>query len=88
MSTNKLLEKVESYFDLSAQKREKKHHKLLKIIRKLEAKRDAIEVELIKAGKEDDTSARFQELDTELKVILKLIKKAKKHDPREQADGP
>ena len=80
MSTNKLLDKLEVFFDLSAKKQKKKHHKLLKIIRKLEQKKDALEAELIEAGKEDDTSSRYHELDTELKAISKLIKRAKKHD--------
>ncbi|TNF89420.1 MAG: hypothetical protein JSU67_07555 [Gammaproteobacteria bacterium] len=80
MSTNKLLDKLEGFFDLSAKKQQKKHHKLLKIIRKLEQKKDALEAELIEAGKEDDTSSRYHELDTELKAISKLIKRAKKHD--------
>ncbi len=82
MSTNSLLEKLESFFDLSAQKQEKKHDKLLKIVRKLEEKRDAIEAQLVEAGKSDETSSQYHELETELKVVLKLIKKAKKHDPQ------
>ena len=80
MSTNKLLEKLENFFDLSRQKQQKKHHKLLKIIEKLEDKKAGLEEELIAAGKADDTSARYHELDKELKVVSKLIKKAKKHD--------
>ena len=80
MSTNKLLDRLEGFFDLSVQKQQKKHHKLLKIIRKLEEKKSKLEAQLIEAGREDDTSSRYHELDTELKVITKLIKKAKKHD--------
>ena len=80
MSTNNLLQKVEDFFNLSKHKQEKKHHKLVKILRKLERKKDGLEAELITAGKVDDTSARYRELRKELKVVRKLIKKAKKHD--------
>lgn len=80
MSTNELFGKLEKFFGLSAQKQEKKHHKLLKIIDKLEAKRAALEEELIAAGKADDTSSEYHELSKEVKVISKLIKRAKKHD--------
>lgn len=80
MSTNKLLEKLDRFFDLSAQKQEKKHHKLLKIIDKLEAKRTALEEELIDAAKADDTSSEYHELRKEVKVVSNLIKRAKKHD--------
>jgi len=80
MSTNNLLEKLEGFFDLSTQKQEKKHHKLVKILHKLEEKKDGLEAELITAGKADDTSERYRELRQELKVVRKLIKKARKHD--------
>ena len=80
MSTNSLLQKLEDFFDLSKQKQEKKHHKLEKILRKLEKKKDRLEAELITAAKADDTSDRYRELRKELKVIRKLIKKAKKHN--------
>ena len=80
MSTSNLLQKVEDFFDLSKRKQEKKHHKLEKILRKLEEKKDGLEAELIAAGKADDTIARYRELRKELKVERKLIKKAKKHD--------
>jgi Mg2+ and Co2+ transporter CorA len=49
-------------------------------MRKLEKKKDRLEAELITAGKADDTSDRYRELRKELKVIRKLIKKAKKHN--------
>jgi len=80
MSTNKLLEKLENFFDLSAHKQQKKHEKLLKIIDKLEARKIVVEAELIEAGKADDTSDEYHELSKEVKVVSKLIKKAKQHD--------
>ena len=85
MNTNKLLAKLEGFLGLSAHKQQQKHHKLQKIIRKLEAKREKLEEELVEAGKADETSARYHDLNTELKVIHKLIKKAKQHDVQDQA---
>ncbi len=79
MSTNKLLGKLENFFDLSKKKQEKKQHKLLKIIDKLEVKKAALEEELMEAAKADDTSSEYHELKKEVKVISKLIKRAKKH---------
>ena len=79
MGTNKLIGKLEDYFDLSKKKQEQKQDKLLKIIEKLESKKTSLEAEVIQESKIDDTSARYQELSRELKVISRLIKKAKKH---------
>jgi len=79
MSTNKLMDKLEHFFDLPSQKQQKKHHKLQKIISKLEARREELEAALIEAGKKDDTSGAYHDLKTELKVVRKLVKKAKKH---------
>lgn len=80
MNMNKLLKKLEDFFDLSTQKQEKKHKKLLKIIKKLEEKKIDLDEAVIKESKIDDTSERYHELSKESKVISKLIKKAKKHD--------
>ena len=78
MDTNELVEKLESFFDLSKKKKKKKQQKLLKIINKLEDKKSALEIDVIEEGKIDDTSIRYNELEQELKVISQLIKKAKK----------
>jgi hypothetical protein len=77
---NKLLKKLEHFLDLSTKKQEKKHKKLLKIIKKLEQKKVDLDEELVKESKIDDTSERYHELTKKLKVISKLIKKAKKHN--------
>ena len=45
MGTNKLLAKLEKFFDLSKKKQRKKHDKLLKIIRELEEKKSELEQE-------------------------------------------
>lgn len=81
MDTNKLVEKVEEFFDLSKKKQHKKHDKLLKIIHKLEKKQSTLEQKLQKEGQVDAGSSRYQDLQRELRVISKLISKAKHNDP-------
>jgi len=80
MGINKLLHKLDDFLDLSKQKQEKKHNKLLKIIKKLEAKKLELEQEVIDESKVDDTSDKYRELSKKLNVVSKLIRKAKKHD--------
>ena len=80
MDTAKLVEKLEGYLDLSQKKRRKKHDKLLKIIKKLEARKAAIETEIVEQSKLDETSSRYRELRQEMKIVTRLIKKAKKQD--------
>ena len=86
MDTNKLVGKLERFFDLSKKKQEKKHDKLLKIIEKLESKKSKLEVEVMEESKSDETSARYQDLSKELKVMSDLIKKAKKKALSDSAD--
>jgi hypothetical protein len=83
MNTNKLIGKLDKFFNLSIKKQEKKHEKLLKIIERLEFKKSQLEIEVINESKSDETSNRYHELSQELKVISKLIKKAKKTDTLE-----
>lgn len=78
MGTNKLINKLEDFFDLSKKKQRKKHDKLVKIIRKLDKKKSTIEQKLQKEKETDATSSRYQDLERELKVISKLISKARK----------
>lgn len=78
MNTSKLMEKLESFYDLSKNKQEKKRDKLIKIIEKLEEKRASLQQEVIKESEIDDTSPTYHDLSKELQVITKLIKKAKK----------
>ena len=80
MDTNELVEKLNAFFDLSKKKKRKKHKKLLKIVQKLEEQKSRLELEVVEESKRDDTSDRYRELSQELKVISKLIKKAKKQD--------
>lgn len=83
MGTSKLMEKLNDFFDLSENKQKKKHEKLLKIIHKLEDKKARIEQEVKRESEIDETSSKFHDLSDELKVISKLIKKAKKHNVSE-----
>ena len=77
MDTNKLVEKLEDFFDLSKKKQRKKHDKLLKIINKLEKKKSRLERKAQKEREIYTTSSRYQELERELLVISRLISKAK-----------
>jgi uncharacterized protein involved in exopolysaccharide biosynthesis len=77
MGTNKLVEKLEDFFDLSKKKQRKKHDKLLKIINKLEKKQSRLKQKVKKA---DADSSRYQDLERELQVISSLISKAKQKD--------
>ena len=86
MDTNKLVGKLDRFFDLSKKKQEKKHDKLLKIIEKLESKKSLLEVEVMEESKNDETSTRYQDLSKELKVLSELIKKAKKKALSDSAD--
>ena len=78
MGTNKLVGKLEGFFDLSKKKQEIKRDKLLEIIEKLERNKARLGAKLMEEGKIDDTSTRYQDLNKELKVISELIKKGKK----------
>ncbi len=80
MGINKLWHKLDDFLDLSKQKQEKKHNKLLNIITKLEAKKLELEQEVIDESKVDDTSNKYLELSKKLNVVSNLIRKAKKHD--------
>ena len=80
MDTNRLVEKLEEFFDLSKKKQRKKHDKLLKIINKLEKKKYRLEHKAQKEREIDATSSRYQELERELLVISRFISKAKQKD--------
>jgi len=80
MGTNKLVEKLEKYFDLSKKKQRKKHDKLLKIIDKLEEEQSRLEKKAQKEREIDAASSRCQDLERELLVISGLISKAKQKD--------
>ena len=79
MGTSKLVSKLDEFFDLSGKEQKKKQEKLLKIISKLDEKKAGIMEEMAVESEHDETSERFHELGNELKVIARLLKKARKH---------
>ena len=81
MGTNKLVDKLEKFFDLSKQKRRKKHDKYLKIVRQLEKRQFKLEQKIKKEKAGDANSRRHKALIRELEVVSKLIGKAKEQDP-------
>ena len=86
MNTNKLIHKLEDFLGLSKKKQGKKHDKLLKIIGKLKNKKSKLEVDVINESKIDETSTRYHELSQELKIVSRLIKKARKTDSNGSSD--
>jgi len=83
MSTSKIADKLEDFFDLSKKKRRKKQKKLLKIIDKLEHKKARLEAELIAASEQHETSDKYDDLSQELGVVSKLLEKARKHEEKD-----
>jgi hypothetical protein len=77
MNTNKLVEKLQDFFDLSTKKQIQKHGKLLKIIAKLEHKKDRLERELAEVSENNATGSHYHDLRRELSVIGKMLRKAK-----------
>ncbi|HUV20647.1 MAG TPA: hypothetical protein VMZ32_02575 [Gammaproteobacteria bacterium] len=88
MSTSKLIEKLQDFFDLSTNKQMKKHGKLLKIIDKLEHKRDRLEQELAEVSENNATGTRYHDLRRELSVIGKMIKNAKEKSVKISTTNP
>jgi hypothetical protein len=84
MNIDKVMNKLDDFFNQSASKQKKKHDKLLAIIEKLERKKAELKTEMIIESEKDETSDVFHDMDKELKVISKLLKKAKQHSTPEQ----
>lgn len=86
MNINKLMHKLDDYFDLSKKKQNEKHDKLLKIIRKLEERKTDLKAEMVLESEKDETSEEFNNLKKEIKVISKLLKKAKQNNAAEDEE--
>ncbi len=84
MNIDKVMNKLDDFFNQSASKQKKKHDKLLAIIEKLERKKAELKTEMIIESERDETSEEFHDMDKELKVISKLLKKARQHSTPEQ----
>lgn len=86
MKIKKIMQKLDEYFDLSKKKQNEKHDKLLKIINNLEQKKSELKAERVLESERDDTSEEFHNLQKEIKVISKLLKKAKQHNAPDAAE--
>lgn len=88
MGTNKLLTKLDEFLDLPKKKQQKKRDKLIKIIRKLEEKKTGVMQELAKQSEVDETSDAYHDLQKELNIINKLLKKAHKNSSVHNLEQP
>jgi coenzyme F420-reducing hydrogenase delta subunit len=84
MNIKEVMQKLDDYFDLSNKKQKEKHDKLLQIITRLEQKKSELKTEMIIESEKDNTSEEFHDLQKELKVIARLLKKARQHDAPEE----
>lgn len=84
MNIKEVMQKLDDYFDLSNKKQKEKHDKLLQIITRLEQKKSELKTEMIIESEKDTTSEEFHDLQKELKVIARLLKKARQHDAPEE----
>jgi len=84
MNIKKVIQKLDDYFDLSKKKQKQKHDKLLHIIARLEQKKTELKAEMIVESEKDTTTEAFHDLQKELRVISKLLKKARQQDERQQ----
>jgi len=74
-----MIDKLDEYFDMSKKKQKKKSEKIVKIISKLKDKESELKAELVEQSEKDDTSEKYYDLEKELKIITKLLIKAKKN---------
>lgn len=84
MNIKKVIQKLDDYFDLSKKKQKQKHDKLLHIIARLEQKKTELKAEMIVESEKDTTTEIFHDLQKELRVISKLLKKARQQNERQQ----
>lgn len=84
MNIKEVMQKLDDYFDLSNKKQKEKHDKLLQIITRLEQKKSELKTEMIIESEKDTTSEEFHDLQKELKVIARLLKKARQNDAPEE----
>ncbi len=84
MRIKKIMQKLDDYFSLSTIKQNEKHDKLLKIINNLEQKKSELKAEMMLESEKDNTSEEFYKLQKKLKVVSKLLKKAKQHNAPEE----
>jgi len=86
MNIKKIMKKLDNYFDLSKTNQKEKHDKLLKIIDNLEQKKSELKAVMVIESEIDETSEKFHDLQKELEVIAKLLKKARHHNALEEKE--
>ena len=86
MNIKEVMQKLDDYFNLSNKKQKEKHDKLLQIITRLEQNKSELKTEMIIESEKDNTSEEFHDLQKELKVISRLLKKARQHDAPEEEE--
>ncbi len=79
MTIKKMLRKLDDYFNLPQKKQNEKHDKLVKIITKLERKKFELKAKMMVESEKDTTTEMYHDLQKELKVVSKMLKKARKH---------
>ena len=84
MQIKKIMQKLDDYFSLSTIKQNEKHDKILKIINNLEQKKSELKAEMMLESEKDNTSEEFYKLQKKLKVVSKLLKKAKQNNAPEE----
>ena len=84
MNTKEVMQKLDDYFNLSNKKQKEKHDKLLQIITRLEQNKSELKTQMIIESEKDNTSEEFHDLQKELKVISRLLKKARQNDAPEE----
>ena len=90
MNIDNIINKLDDFFNQSASKQKKKHEKLVEIIENLEQKKHDLKIAMITESEKDDTSEEYHDMQKELQVISKLLKKARQHDtpePEPEADS-
>ena len=83
MNIKEVMQKLDDYFNLLNKKQKEKHDKLLQIITRLEQNKSELKTEMIIESEKDNTSEEFHDLQKELKVISRLLKKARQNDAPE-----
>jgi len=84
MNIKDIMKMLDDYFNLSKKMQNEKNDKLEKIIDNLEQKKSELKEVMIIESEIDETSEKYHDLQKELKVISKLLKKARQHNAPEE----
>jgi len=86
MNLKDIIAMLDDYFDKTSSRENRTQDTLLTIINKLEQKQDELKAEMIKQSETDETSEAFHDMQKQLKVISKLLKKAGKKQAKIKAE--